>query len=75
MNGTDADAYHNPGAPIHIVNGAAGNREKNDGTIANYLSGVNARMMTQLVLTVFAFLFVPSRLFERTLSMVGDAQL
>jgi len=31
MNGTDADAYHNPGAPIHIVNGAAGNREKNDG--------------------------------------------
>ena len=31
MNGTDSDAYHNPGAPVHIVNGAAGNREKNDG--------------------------------------------
>lgn len=31
MNGTNADAYHNPGATVHIVGGAAGNREKNDG--------------------------------------------
>jgi len=35
MNGTDSDAYHNPGAPVHIVNGAAGNREKNDGFLKN----------------------------------------
>lgn len=31
MNGTNTDAYENPGATVHIINGAAGNREKNDG--------------------------------------------
>jgi len=29
MNGT-ANAYEDPGATVHIINGAAGNREKND---------------------------------------------
>ena len=33
MNGTNADAYHNPGATVHIVGGAAGNREMNDGKL------------------------------------------
>jgi len=30
MNGTGSDPYEDPGATVHIINGAPGNREKND---------------------------------------------